>query len=355
MRRFEHGGNVYAHPGVLDFSASLNPLGMPPLARRVLVEGVDVFEHYPDPACRELTDAIARFEGVGKGEVLACAGATDAFARICSAVRPRRALTCAPCYSGYEQACVQAGVDLTWHELCCEDGYLLTERFAEHIEEGVNLVFVANPNNPTGLRAKEEVIRSCLERAREVGALVVLDECFVDLAGGHGSNALLGEFPNLVIVKALTKTYALAGLRVGYALCSDGGLLSALRDAGQPWAVSVPAQLAGVASLRDVGYLAKSQELVAGERARLGEALQALGLHVLPSDANFLLFEGPEGLHGQLLRCKILIRSCDNFRGLDSRWYRIAVRRPEENDLLVRALERILRGGTDDKTGGGDA
>ena len=231
MRRFEHGGNVYAHPGVLDFSASLNPLGMPPLARRVLVEGVDVFEHYTDPACRELTDAIARFEGVGKGEVLACAGATDAFARICSAVRPRRALTCAPCYSGYEQACVQAGVDLTWHELCCEDGYLLTERFAEHIEEGVNLVFVANPNNPTGLRAKEEVIRSCLERAREVGALVVLDECFVDLAGGHGSNALLGEFPNLVIVKALTKTYALAGLRVGYALCSDGGLLSALREA----------------------------------------------------------------------------------------------------------------------------
>ncbi|MBQ9005800.1 MAG: aminotransferase class I/II-fold pyridoxal phosphate-dependent enzyme [Atopobiaceae bacterium] len=355
MRRFEHGGDIYTHPGVLDFSANINPMGMPDAAKRALVEGLDGFERYPDPASQKLTEAIAHFEHLKQEEVLACAGATDAFARVCLAAKPKRALACAPCYSGYEQACEQAGADLTWHELRHADGFRVTERFAECIDKDVDLVFIANPNNPTGLRVSEGIIRSCLMRAREAGAVVVLDECFVDLAGGGGSNALLHEFENLVIVKALTKTYALAGLRVGYALSSNKELLSAMRAAGQPWAVSVPAQLAGVASLQDEGYLAKSQELVARERERLSAALLGLGLHVLPSDASYLLFEGPEGLYERLLRRRILIRPCDNFRGLGNRWYRVAVRSFEEDEQLIGALGVLSQGWDEGERAGGEA
>lgn len=342
MKRFEHGGNVYAHPGCLDFSANLNPLGMPAAAREALVRGVDAFEAYPDPACTELVAALAAFEGVPPEWVVACAGATDAFARLCAALRPRAVLVCAPCYSGYEQAAEQVGARVVRHLLEREGGFVATRALADAIVCGVDMAFLANPNNPTGRCLPRDVLASCLGRARETGTVVVLDECFVDLTRRAGSNDLLASHPGLVLVKACTKTFSLAGLRLGYALCADEGLCARLRDVGQPWAVSVPAQVAGVACLGDVDYLRRSQELVARERERLGAALAARGLNAIPGEANYLLFEGPEGLDAQLLHHRVLVRSCENYVGLDGRWFRIAVRTPEENDRLVHVLGEVL-------------
>ena len=341
LRRFEHGGNVYAHAGCVDFSASLNPLGMPQSVREALCDGVDAFGCYPDPACTELVRALAAFEQVPCEWVLACAGATDAFARVCAALRPPHALVCAPCYSGYEQALEQVGSEVVCHTLSAERGFVLEDVPVAH--SGASVVFVANPNNPTGLCVERDVLVRCLDRAREAGALVVLDECFVDLTQHAGSNDLLARYPNLVIVKAFTKTFALAGLRLGYALCSDAELLERLRAAGQPWAVSVPAQIAGVACADQGDYLARSRRLVAHERERLSQALASHGLAVVPSDANYLLFCGPRGLDQKLLARGILVRTCDNFRGLDNTWYRVAVRLPAQNAKLVDALGEVLR------------
>lgn len=342
MERFEHGGDVYGHPGALDFSASLNPLGMPPAARDALVNCVDACEAYPDPACRELTRAIAGFEDVPEGWVLACAGATDAFFRMCLALRPRRALVCAPCYAGYEEALAQVGCSVVLHGLDEGTGFDVTERIAEAICPGVDVVFLANPNNPTGRCLARDVLEACLVRAREAGALVVLDECFVDVAEGAGSTDLVARHDNLVLVKALTKSFALAGLRVGYALCSNAELLARFRAAGQPWAVSVPAQAAGIACLRDAGsYLAQSRALIARERASLRRALEAQGFVVVPSEANYLLFRAPRDLSAALLARGVLVRSCANFVGLDARWHRIAVRTPEENAAFVRTLGEV--------------
>ncbi len=343
MERFEHGGNVYAHPNALDFSASLNPQGMPAGARRALREGTDAFERYPDPACAELVRAIASFEGVDPSWVLPCAGATDALWRACQALRPRRALLCAPCYSGYEQALEQVGCQVVWHELVQREGFALTDRILPRIAEDVDVVVLANPNNPTGVCVDEGVLVSCLEEARRVGAVVVLDECFVDLTPLRGSNHLLSHHSHLVIVKALTKTFCLAGLRVGHALCSDADTLGRMRDAGQPWAVSVPAQMAGVASLRDARYVERGRKVVATERARLHAGLQTLGLRVVEGQANYILFQGPPHLWERLLARGVLVRPCDNFRGLGVGWYRIAVRTPQENDVLMRQMQEVMR------------
>ena len=342
MRRFQHGGDVYGNPGAIDFSASLNPAGMPPSARQALVDHVDAFEHYPDPLCRELTAAIARFEGVAESWVVPTAGATDAFARLCAALHPREALVCAPGYSGYEQALEQCGCAVRRHFLRAEEGFLVTERLADSLDHALDLVFIANPNNPTGRCVAPSVLRACLELAQGLGIVVVLDECFIDLSEGQRSNGLLEEFDNLVIVKALTKTFALAGLRVGYALSADQELVQRLGQAGQPWAVSVPAQLAGVASLTDKTYLPRSLELIRRERERLIAALTSHGLSVVPSDTNYLLFQGPVGLAERLLDQGVLIRSCDNFDGLGELWYRIAVRTERENAQLIAALEEVL-------------
>lgn len=343
MERFEHGGDVYGHPGVADFSASLNPLGMPAAAREALLASVDACELYPDPHAHELVRALATFEQVDEKWVVPCAGATDAIARLCHVVRPRRALVFAPCYGGYEQALAQLGVEARVTLLREQDGFALGEDAALAIERGIDLVFLANPNNPTGQCLGRAALEACLARATEAGAVVALDECFVDLSDGTGSNDLLASHSNLVIVKAFTKSFCLAGLRLGYALCADATMVEALWWAGQQWAVSVPAQVAGVACAGEREYLARGQELVRGERARLVRALENLGLRVVPSDANYLLFHGPEGLGQTLLARGVMVRECDNFVGLGPGWYRVAVRTPEENALLLAALGEVLR------------
>jgi len=355
MERYEHGGNVYAHPGCVDFSANLNPLGMPVAAREALRAGVSLFEAYPDPACAELTASIAAFERVPADWVVPCAGATDAFARICQSLRPRKALVCAPCYSGYEQALEQVGAHVAYHDLNSDDDFAVTSDLVRDLVPGVDLLFVANPNNPTGRCVGADVLMACLEHAQKIGATVVLDECFIDLVSHVGSgqgaslgqqtssNALLSRYPNLVLVKALTKSYCLAGLRVGYVLCANPQLVARLQAAGQPWAVSTPAQLAGVACLADKDFLPKSRSLIARERERLADALRDCGLCVVPGEANYLLFYGPCGLADALLAHNILIRTCDNYRGLSARWYRIAVRTPQQNDRLIAALQEVAQ------------
>lgn len=341
MRRFEHGGNVYAHPGCLDFSANLNPLGMPQEARDMLRTHVESFACYPDPACVELVRALAAFEHVPASWVVPCAGASDAFARLCLALHPRTALVCAPCYAGYEQALEQVGATTTRLALREDEDFAVTHALVDALDEGIDLVFVANPNNPTGRCVPRDVLVALLWQAREVGAVVVVDECFVELAERVGSTDLLGRFPNLVVVKALTKSHCLAGLRVGYALSAQGELAAGLRDAGQPWAVSVPAQLAGVACLKDGGYLARSRAYVARERRRLAAALEARGFLVIAGEANFLLFKAARDLTGAFLERGIQVRSCDNMVGLDVRWHRIAVRTTEENNRFIDVLRSV--------------
>lgn len=341
MRRFEHGGDIYTHPGVLDFSANLNPLGIPARVRAVLRESVDAYAAYPDPQCRELVRSIAAAEGVDERFVQATAGATDAIVRLCQALRPRRALLAAPCYSGYEQALEQVGCQVVWHDLQSEDGFDLTDAVLDRFDESVDVVFLANPNNPTGRCISRELLLACLERARVVGACLVLDECFVDLTERVGSGNLVAHHQNLVLVKAHTKSFALAGLRLGYAICSDAELLAEMASAAQPWAVSVPAQLAGVACLGERDYLSRSRALIAQERVRLHKALESLGMVVIPSEANYLLFEGPAGLSERLLARRILVRRCDSFRGLGAQWYRIAVRTASENEQLMTALREV--------------
>ncbi len=342
MDRFEHGGDVYSHPGVLDFSASLNPLGMPKAAREALLASVDACESYPDPHARELVGALAGFEQVDEAWVVPCAGATDAIERLCMVVRPRQAIVFAPCYGGYEQALAHLGIEPRVVLLREQDDFALDKDAAGSIEQGVDLVFLANPNNPTGRCLDRATLELLLARATDVGAVVALDECFVDLSDGVGSNDLLATHPNLVIIKALTKSFCLAGLRLGYALCADGALTDRLREAGQTWAVSVPAQVAGVACAGEGDHLERSRALVRRERGRLAQSLGSLGLRVVPSDANYLLFCGPVGLGQALLAQGVMVRACDNFVGLGPGWYRVVVRIPEQNDLLVAALKEVL-------------
>ena len=343
MERFEHGGDIYSHEGALDFSANLNPLGMPAAVVEALHANVERYDAYPDPTCRALRAAIARAEGVPAGQVLCTAGATDLMQRICLALRPACALVTAPCFSGYEEALEQAGVTIMRHELREEDGFHVTGRFVDDVSRNPGaLVFLCNPNNPTGLTIEHDLIVRAAAAARDVGSTVVLDECFLDFTREPSMVPLCGEFPNLVVMRAFTKLYAMAGLRLGYGICSDAALLERVRAAGQTWAVSTPAQVAGIAALGVDGWADRTRAYVDAERAKLADALRSLGLRVVDGKANYLMFQCGTGLYEPLLERGFLIRRCANYQGLDSTWYRIAVRTAEENAALIAALRTVL-------------
>ena len=174
------------------------------------------------------------------------------------------------------------------------------------------------------------------------GTRVLLDECFLGFTDEKSAKDLLSRYENLLIVKAFTKSYALAGLRVGYCLTGDTRLLSQMAACSQPWNVSLPAQEAAVAALQNPDWVQRARALVSEQREYLTRALQSLKLTVCPSRANYLLFRAPVGLDEALRREKIAIRNCKNYAGLTLGWYRIAVRQKEENEALVEAIRRAM-------------
>ena len=175
--------------------------------------------------------------------------------------------------------------------------------------------------------------------------MLAVDECFLDfLPEGEGLSAkhLLKNSKKLIILKAFTKLYGMAGVRLGYCLCSDTELLARMRAAGQPWAVSSLAQAAGIAALDETEYVAKVRALIEAQRPVLADGLRALGLRVIESRANYLLFRAPEALGEALRRKGAVLRSCGNYPGLDASWYRTAVRTENENRQLLALLAETL-------------
>ncbi len=341
MGRFQHGGDTYGMKDVIDYSASLNPLGMPVQVIRALKVKAESFEAYPDPQCRELVAALAEHEKVPAERIVATAGASDAFARITEALKPRTVLVCSPCYSGYEQALQLARPRVVHHSLVASENFDVTERILDYIDPEIDLVVLCTPNNPTGRVISHELLRKVLIAAASCDAKVLVDECFIDFTDSASCTPLLDEFQNLIIVKALTKSHAMAGFRLGYCLSGDLELLGAIQAAGAPWAVSSRAQVAGVAALGVPRYLELTREYVAEERTKLEEGLRECGMQVVPSHANFILFQSPIPLYDALLERGYVIRRCGNFRGLDASWYRIAVRTTVQNKGFLAALREV--------------
>ena len=329
----------------LDFSANISPLGLPKGIREAINASLSEESHYPDPLCRELCSVLASVEQVDTSWCLCGNGASDLIYRAVLAKKPRRALVTAPTFAEYEGALSLVNCSVIHYGLKEETGFLLEPDFLDMITSDVDMVFLCEPNNPTGRTTPHALLINVLQRCREVDALLVIDECFgdfLDRPDHHTMKGLLGEYKTLLILKAFTKQYALAGIRLGYCLCSDSAFLAKMRRSGQPWAVSSLAQAAGIAALEDRERGKAVRTLVGIERPWLKRELIRLGFRVIPGEANYLLFFSRTPLLEPLRRRGILLRDCDNYRGLKQGWYRTAVRTRHENQQLISALEEIL-------------
>ncbi len=339
-----HGGDIYAEPLELDYSANTNPLGVPPAVIAAAAAALEKADRYPDPYCRDLVKAIAAAEGVKPEYILCGNGASELIYAFCASAGVKKAAALAPTFSEYAAAVELFGGKTVLYPLRREDGFLPGEDFPAWLRaERPEAVFLCNPNNPTGRLFPPELIMEVETLCKQFGARLFVDECFLELAhGGESLKGLLAGFPGLFILRAFTKSYGMAGLRLGYCFCSDSALLHRMAELTPPWDVSGPAQAAGTAALGEGEFLRRARELIDRERPRLQRALEAMGLYVCPSDVNYLLFQGPKSLLGDLRKKGIALRDCANFPGLGAGWYRMAVRTEEENDRLLAALRACL-------------
>lgn len=345
-----HGGDWAGYRAefgcdALDFSANVSPLGLPAGVAAAITNALPTADRYPDPLCRELRAALAGAEGVPADWILCGNGAADLIFRLALAVRPRRALLPAPTFAEYEAALQTVGCAVQRVFLREENEFAVTEKFIDAVTPETDIVFLCQPNNPTGQVTSPALVERLVRRCAECGAVLVVDECFLDFLPDRDAwtaKQLLRDAPQLVILKAFTKLYAMAGVRLGYALCGDAALLEKMRGAGQPWAVSSLAQAAGLAALQETAYAGAVRALIAEQRPRMTAGLRALGLRVMDGQANYLLFRATPDFGEKLRRRGAVVRSCANYPGLDAAWYRTAVRTAEENTRLLQIMGEIL-------------
>ena len=345
-----HGGDVqgfvdeYGYEP-LDFSANVSPLGLPPEVSQAIIDCIPRLAAYPDPLCRRLTSALAAHHGVSEDSIICGNGCSDLIFRLAQVLRARRILVCAPTFAEYATAFGQTQTEVDEYVLSAEDDYVVGEDILDAIQPCHQAVFICQPNNPTGRTANRDLCRHILEKCSSCGARLVVDECFIEFIDNPGDitmECFLSD-EHLIILKAFTKLYGMAGLRLGYLLCSDNELACRLREAAQPWAVSTVAQAAGLAALSSEGYVEQLRNLIKDERTYLKDALAALGIKA-EGEANFLFFElnGDAEFCQRMRRQGVLVRDCSNYSNLKPGCYRVAVRSHGENKKLVQAIAKVL-------------
>ena len=351
-----HGGNVWLAQQtygimtneLIDFSANINPLGPSPRAMEALERAKAYIRHYPEPQAETLRLELASLWNLPEDMIIVGNGAAELIYALGRVLRPRRVLLPVPTFSEYAESFTEQERIAIYLK---RDNYfsLQPEKLYPLLEPG-DLLVICNPNNPTGQLISRVELRGLLEQAKEKATWVLLDEAFMDFV--QPQQSLLEElslYPNLIIVRSLTKIYALPGLRLGY-LAAPPQMIKKLYQTLPPWRVNVLAQAAGLASLQDQAYFNQTLALVNRQKEFMRKALEAMpGLTPLPAAANFLLVDCRDSgftaaaIKEYLAPRGILLRLCHNFEGLDEYYFRVAVRTEGENLCLLQNLQQFLR------------
>ena len=317
-----HGGRLFAIArergwdwrDILDFSASINPLGPSPKAIEAIHAAVDEIAHYPESHPQELTLALANAWSVKDDEILLGNGATELIHFLAAVFRDQQTTLCAPVFSEFHRVFPQAAISKTWPEF--------------------GLTVISRPVNPTG---ELPPIEDWLTRTNH---MVIVDESFIDFAEVPSLASLIATRPNLVVLRSLTKFHGIPGLRVG-ALLAAPNTIAVWKTKRDPWSVNVLAIRAACASLADRQHSWRTLETVRVERAWLMDAVRQLGVEVNPSTANYLFARLPypaARLSDFLEERKILIRDCMGWPGISGdNGIRIAIRTRPDNERLITA------------------
>ncbi|OWO83009.1 threonine-phosphate decarboxylase [Photorhabdus luminescens] len=352
----EHGGNVLemalkidvAAEEIIDFSANINPLGMPTSLRTAIIDQLQRAECYPDTEYRQLHAALAKAHHCSTENLMAGNGATELIYAVVNYLKPRRAMLLIPGFAEYRRALQRVDCRIDEYVMSEADGYQPDERLLAALDRSrPDCLFLATPNNPTGLMPDAVLLQVIFERCRQHNIALIVDEAFIDfLPDTAGFIPQITHFPRLYILRSLTKFFAIPGLRLGYLVSGDIAGIRVMKCWREPWTINAFAALAGEIVLNDNAYIQATHSWLAEQQRWLYQALTALPeLRVWPPSANYIFLRclRPEiNLQQALLKQRILIRHCANYSGLNVDYYRIAIKGEHDNRRLVSALRQVF-------------
>lgn len=348
---FEHGGNIYriaeelsvSESRLIDFSASINPLGVSERVKDVIKSCLDDLVNYPDPDTKMLRHKIAEHNGIDPETVICGNGSTELIYLIPRALKPKKVLIPAPTFSEYERACrLSSKLRVECYELKKENGFeIIPDAFIKAMR-GCDMAFLCNPNNPTGHLLKKDDVLRIAEAAKEMNCCLIVDEAFIDFVLEGSVIRDVPENPYLIVLRSMTKFYALTGLRIGYGVFHKD-IINKIKEFKEPWTVNTLAQQAAIAAIADDEYAIETHELIKREKDFLEKGFQALNVEHLPSSVNYYLLKTAdvESITSGLKNKGILIRDCSNFTGLNTSYIRVAVRSRSNNEMLIRELSEL--------------
>lgn len=381
-----HGGNIYKVfrekniKEILDYSSNINPYGIPESLKSRIIENLEILERYPDPDYVELREKLANLNNVNLSDIILGNGATEIIFLFMKVINPKKILIVSPTFGEYERAVKAVGTSRNSIDLSCsgdnknienkeieieyfelkesDDFKLNIGNLKNELEKKYDLLIICNPNNPTGkflkLTQTEEILKEC----NKYDTKLFIDEAFIEfLADGMKESIINTEEnkKNLFVTRAFTKFFAIPGLRLGYGMYFDKELEQKISEKKEPWSVNNIAEMAGLTVLDDTEYIEKTLKWITKEKIYMYEKLNEIsGIKVYETEVNFItgkidekLFS--EGLNVKVLREKmleqgILIRDASNFKFLDERFFRLAIKDRASNDRVIEAMKEIFRG-----------
>lgn len=385
MKMDFHGGNIYKVfrekniKEILDYSSNINPYGIPESLKSRIIENLEILERYPDPDYVELREKLANLNNVNLSDIILGNGATEIIFLFMKVINPKKILIVSPTFGEYERAVKAVGTSRNSIDLSCSDDNknienkeieieyfelkesddfnLNTGNLKNELEKKYDLLIICNPNNPTGkflkLTQTEEILKEC----NKYDTKLFIDEAFIEfLTDGMKESIINTEEnkKNLFVTRAFTKFFAIPGLRLGYGMYFDKELEKKISEKKEPWSVNNIAEIAGLTVLDDTEYIEKTLKWITKEKIYMYEKLNEIsGIKVYETEVNFITGKIDEklfleGLNVKILREKmleqgILIRDASNFKFLDERFFRLAIKDRASNDRVIEAMKEIFQ------------
>ena len=383
-----HGGNIYKVfrekniKEILDYSSNINPYGIPDSLKKRITENLEILERYPDPDYIELRQKLAHLNKVDVPNIILGNGATEIIFLFMKVINPKKILIAAPTFGEYERA-VKATervedssilgnsnkkkydeksfgkqkIEIEYFELKESDDFKLNiGNLKNELAKKYDLLIICNPNNPTGKFLKLSETEQILKECNKYNTKLFIDEAFIDFLEDGMKESIINtkeNKQNLFVTRAFTKFFAIPGLRLGYGIYFDKNLEKGISEKKEPWSVNNIAEIAGLTVLDDTEYIEKTLKWIKEEKIYMYEKLNEInGIKPYKTEVNFItvkidekLFS--EGLNVKILREKmleqgILIRDASNFKFLDERFFRLAIKNRKNNDRVIGTLKKIF-------------
>jgi threonine-phosphate decarboxylase len=338
---------------ITSFSANVNPLGVSPLLRKTLSNKIDAITSYPDREYTSLRKCIASYAGCDYSQIIVGNGSTELISLFIQIKHPKKALIIGPTYSEYEREISLGGGTSLYYPLKEEEDFNINvEDFLTNLNEGIDLLVICNPNNPTSTSITASQMRLILDRCKQHDIFVMIDETYVEFADNMeeiNSVPLTCYYNNLIILRGISKFFAAPGLRLGYAITGNSDLIKEINKRKNPWTINSLADVAGSIMFTDTDYIHETKQLISSERARIYEVLQQeKNLHPYKPSANFILIKilkenlTSQDIFDAAIRKNLMIRDCSTFPFLSNKFFRFCFMEPSKNDELIQCILETL-------------